>query len=170
MITEEYREQNRELHANPNYGVSGAKWATLVGEIYVAHDCASVLDYGCGKQTLGQAAPHLMIRGYDPCIEGLDDLPDPADLVVCGDVMEHVEEEHVDAVLDHIQTLARKVAMFVIATRPAKKTLPDGRNAHITLHDTNWWLDKLMQRWSITALQVTEGKEILCLGNKRAVQ
>ena len=163
MITEEYREQNRQLHENPANGISGAKWAGLVKATYDEHGCTSALDYGCGKQTLGQALPHMMIRGYDPCIEGLDEMPVPADLVICGDVMEHVEEGHVDAVLDHLQELAKKVVILVISTRLAKKTLPDGRNAHITIHDGNWWLYRMMKRWDISVYYVDGGKEIVCL-------
>lgn len=168
-ITEEYKEQNRQLHqSNPNYGVSGAKWAGLVGDVYKQCDCASVLDYGCGKQTLAKAAPHLMIKGYDPCIEGLDSLPAPADLVVCGDVMEHVEEGCVDDVLDHIYSLARKAVIFVISTRKAVKTLPDGRNAHITIKPGNWWLHRLMCRWEVNLYQVNGSSgDVVCVGTKK---
>ena len=164
MITEDYREQNRQLHENPAYGVSSAKWAGLVNDTYSQYGCNSVLDYGCGKQTLGAALPHLMVRGYDPCIEGLDELPDLADMVICGDVMEHVEEEHVDEVLDHIQKLARKVVILVIACRPAKKLLPDGRNAHITIHSTNWWLERILPRWNVMIFNTKDsGGELVCI-------
>lgn len=163
-ITDEYREQNRQLHDNPNYGVSGAKWAGLVNDLYKQYKCNSVLDYGCGKQTLAKAAPHLMVKGYDPCIEGLDDPPNPADLVVCGDVMEHVEEGCVDNVLDHIYSLARKAVFFVVSTRPAKKHLPDGRNAHITIKEGNWWLHRMMLRWQVNMYQVNgNGGDIVCV-------
>ena len=162
-ISETYREQNRKLHERPGYGISGKKWAGLVSDLYEAYNCASVLDYGCGKGTLGQAMPHLMVRGYDPCIEGLDADPDPADLVVCGDVMEHVEEECVDEVLDHIQGLTKKVVVFVVSTRPAKKILPDGRNAHITIRDSNWWLELMMRRWKISIFNVKRDAEFVCV-------
>jgi len=160
MITEEYREQNRQLHENPHYGTSGSLWAKETASLYNKYGCTTVLDYGAGKCTLGKALPHLMIRNYDPCIEGMDDPPAPADLVVCGDVMEHIEEQYVDDVLDHIQTLARKVVFFVIATYPAQKTLPDGRNAHITVRSTNWWIEQLLRRWSLRSVQmITVGKD-----------
>ena len=34
---------------------------------------------------------------------------------------------------------ADKFAFFAISTRPAKKTLPDGRNAHLTVQSPDWW-------------------------------
>ena len=165
-ITEEYREQNRQLHENPSYGVSGRKWAGLVNDVYTSLNCDSVLDYGCGKQTLGAALPHLMIRGYDPAIEGLDAEPEPADLVICGDVMEHVEIECVDDVLDDLQRLGRKAVVLIISTQKAIKTLPDGRNAHITIRPSDWWLDKIRERWHVRMFNVKGddyGSELVCL-------
>jgi len=169
-ISEAYREQNRQLHDNPNYGISGAKWAGLVNDIYNSHSCNSVLDYGCGKETLGKALPHLMVKGYDPCIPGLATAPASADLVVCGDVMEHVEEGCVDEVLDHLQVLANKAVLLVISTQKAAKTLPDGRNAHITIRPGDWWLEKIMQRWTVTLYQAKGNKEIVCLAKPKAAQ
>jgi 2-polyprenyl-3-methyl-5-hydroxy-6-metoxy-1,4-benzoquinol methylase len=165
-ITEAYKEMNAEMHrTNKFYGVNGSKWAGLVNDVYSNYGCTSVLDYGCGKGTLGLSLPALMIDGYDPAIPGKDADPDPADLVVCGDVMEHVEEECVDEVLDHIQSLARKVVIFVISTRKAIKTLPDGRNAHITIKNGNWWLERLMSRWEVQIFQVKgKGDELVMLG------
>lgn len=158
-ITEAYREQNRQLHENPAYGVSGKKWAGLVNDTYTQFQCVSALDYGCGKQTLAAAVPHLMIQGYDPAIAGLDAEPDPADLVICGDVLEHVEEECVDDVLDHLQKLSKKVIILVAATRPAIKTLPDGRNAHITIKPGRWWLERIMLRWDVRTYSVRVGQD-----------
>ena len=85
-------------------------------------------------------------QDYDPAIPGKDAPPGPADLVVCTDVLEHVEPEHLDAVLDDLQRLAKKSLFLLIATRPASKALPDGRNAHLTIEPPKWWIPKLMER------------------------
>ena len=72
------------------------------------------------------------------------------DMVVCTDVLEHVEPAKLDAVLDHIWRLTGRVAYFVIDTRPANAILPDGRNAHLSLHDHWWWIDKLKKvGWTV---------------------
>lgn len=106
-----------------------------------------MLDYGCGHgriiNALREASDKYAVYGYDPAMPQFEDLPDPADVVTCTDVMEHVEAECVDSVLRHVASLTLKVAFIVIATSPAKSDLPDGRNAHITQRPEGWWQDKL---------------------------
>ena len=146
-ITPEYLALNRELHARGEYGLSGSRWPTVlqVAEMLGTRD---ILDYGCGQRTLEQALG-FAIRNYDPCIPGLDAPPRPADVVVCTDVLEHVEPACVDDVLDDLQRLTLKAALAVIANRPAKKTLPDGRNAHLIQEGRAWWQARLALRFSI---------------------
>lgn len=154
LITNEYRALNAKLHEDrPDYGTSGRKYAQdisafrtwLAGQTKRQARTITMLDYGCGKQTLKPHFPEIV--GYDPCISGLDLAPASADLVVCTDVMEHVEPELIDNVLDHIERLADVGVFFVIHTGPAVKTLADGRNAHLTQEGTNFWLPKLDARW-----------------------
>lgn len=101
----------------------------------------AVLDYGCGKGTLSR------VTGYDPAIVGKDGLPEPHPVVVCLDVLEHVEPELMVSVLDHLQALAQEVVFIVIATGPAQKVLPDGRNAHLIQESAGWWYGRLLARW-----------------------
>ncbi|NIV37196.1 MAG: hypothetical protein GWN58_49560, partial [Anaerolineae bacterium] len=132
LITDAYRELNTRLHeSNPNYGTSGHKWAKHIGSLAGALETNEILDYGCGKQTLANALPQFTVHGYDPAIEGLDEPPEPHDLVVCGDVLEHIEPECLDDVLDDLKRVTRGTLFLVVATRPASKTLADGRNAHL---------------------------------------
>jgi hypothetical protein len=72
-------------------------------------------------------------------------LPGFADLVVCTDVLEHVEPELLDTVLRHLRSLARKAVFVVIATRPSNKTLSDGRNAHLIVETAEWWIAHLIE-------------------------
>lgn len=111
------------------------------------------IDYGCGEATLtkkamnGTSLSHVKWQLYDPCIPKYSTEPVPADIVVCTDVMEHVEEECVPAVLAHIRYLGRKGAFFHIVTKLAGQVLPDGRNAHITVKRHEWWQEQLEQHW-----------------------
>lgn len=166
LITEAYKEQNKALHARGDYGVSGHKWADEVRSLAGAFQARTILDYGCGRQTLGKAITERVVLPYDPCIPGLDGRPDPADLVVCGDVLEHVEPELIDNVLDDLQTLAKKAVFLVIATRPAKKILPDGRNAHLIQQPPAWWLPKIMDRWELMQF-VNYGGEFVAMGARK---
>lgn len=153
LITEEYREMNKQLHAErQDYGAFGSKWAGHVRELAEALKTSDVLDYGCGKGTLALNLP-WPIRQYDPAVPAFADRPEPADLVVCTDVLEHIEIECLDALLDDLRRVTLKVLVSAVATRPAKKKLPDGRNAHLIIQPIEWWLPKLMQRFTLRTLQ-----------------
>ena len=115
--------------------------------LYLAGKVAakSFLDYGCGTGSFGRAmlAHGWNVDEYDPGITGKDRLPGPSDLVVCTDVLEHIEPERLPIVIKHIHSLAKKACYFVVATRPAEKRLPDGRNAHLIIDNDHWWLSQL---------------------------
>lgn len=144
LITEQYRQLNARLHEDrPDYGSYGHRWARQIRD--VAGD-GTILDYGCGKATLSRELPNVV--NYDPAIPEHAAEPVPADVVVCTDVLEHVEPECLDAVLDHIKALARRTVFLVVSTRPARKTLADGRNAHLIVQHSEWWRGKFVRRWN----------------------
>ena len=141
LISDEYRILNRQAHADPAYGTSGHLHAALVQS--VLDDGDSLLDYGCGKQTLRSAIRCAEYRAYDPAIPGLDAQPTPADVVYCGDVMEHVEPDCTDVVLEHVMRLARIAAVFVICCEGGRRILGDGKPAHRNVHPPQFWRDRL---------------------------
>lgn len=149
MISDAYRAMNQEMHLDrPTYGAGGYRWAERGLELVHRHAARTVLDYGCGKGTLviklkRMLPPNCWIQGYDPSYPPFAGEPRPADIVLCTDVLEHIEPEHLDAVLRHLASLTKKACLCVIATRPAKKTLPDGRNAHLIVEDALWWASQL---------------------------
>lgn len=151
LISSYYTEQNRRLHKErPDYGTGGHQWAKTIGKLCEKHGTQDVLDYGCGKESLKAQLP--FVRGYDPCIDGLDAAPDPADIVVCTDVLEHIEPQCIDDVLDDLRRVTRRVLFCAVATGAAQKFLPDGRNAHLIQEDIRWWLPKLWDRFQIRQL------------------
>jgi len=156
-ITPQYLELNRQLHAGGNYGISGQRWARAVNTVCEKLGTRDVLDYGCGQRSLEKELG-FPIHNYDPCIAGLDAPPQPADVVVCTDVLEHIEPDCVDDVLDDLRRLTRKAGFLVIASCPAEKTLPDGRNAHLIQEGPGWWLPKLRERFRIGRVTEYEGE------------
>ena len=116
-----------------------------------------VLDYGCGQRMLEKALG-FEIHNFDPCIPGLDAPPQPADIVVCADVLEHIEPECLDEVLDDLQRLTRCAGFLLVATRAAEKTLPDGRNAHLIQQGPEWWLPRIERRFRIGQYQPFTGE------------
>jgi len=170
LITEDYRVLNTELHERrPDYGVSGSKWAGQIEEIARVLEAVTLLDYGCGKQTLGKALSHLIVRNYDPAIPDLADEPEPADMVVCTDVLEHIEPDCLEDVLDDLKRCALKGIFLTVATRPAKKVLADGRNAHLIQESANWWLPKIMARWDLKLFQCSGDAEFAAFAVPKGV-
>ena len=42
---------------------------------------------------------------------------------------------------------ANRDAIIVIDTKAANHTLPDGRNAHVSLHSRDWWRERLIRHF-----------------------
>ena len=146
LISEEYREQNQLLHEqSEEYGSKGWKNVKAANLLISQYQCSTLLDYGCGKRGLekGMKGSEVKIINYDPAIPAYNRDPAQADLVVCADVLEHIEPDCLDAVLAHIASKMLKVGLFVIACRKAKKELPDGRNTHLIVEEPSWWLRKI---------------------------
>ena len=145
LISDKYCGMQRQMHASPRgYGQGGAKWAQAVVDLTKQFEAYSILDYGCGAGTLMNTLrrmdlPGVRLAEYDPAIPGKDFLPSFADIVVCTDVIEHIQPKRLANVLAHLKLLTRKACLVVIATRPAKKTLPNGHNAHLIIQGDRWW-------------------------------
>jgi len=138
-----YVEQLRDLHARQKWGHHGASHAPEILAFAHSQGMQTVLDYGCGEGTLARAVPTLKVQTYDPGVPHKDGIAKPADLIVATDVLEHVEPDKLNAVLRHIWLLAGKGAFLSISCQPARELLPDGRNAHLSIHTPECWLEKL---------------------------
>lgn len=161
----------RAMHqAYPSYGRTAKKWGARACTLIERYQPETILDYGCGKGELkGQLTTEyrrLMVREYDPGVPGKQTSPEPAELVFCIDVLEHIEPEYLDNVLKHIRSLTTRAAFFTIATREARKTLPDGRNSHLILKSAREWEDLLSSYFNHIierAQDVTEAGEVMLL-------
>lgn len=164
LISPEYRALQIEMHGRPRgYGGGGHKHAREVVSLGRACGAHSLLDYGCGQATLVRAVlqdvrnPFAQLTNYDPALPDYAVAPNAHDIVVCTDVMEHVEPNRVDAVLADIRALTLMCAHFVIATRPANKLLADGRNAHLNVWPSWLWGEKLRAlNWTIVTVRADD--------------
>ena len=155
-ISDEQRALNKKLHQeNAGYGnrddgagVAG-NLGTAIVRIQQLGGCNSLLDYGTGKGKLvrklrEQVGNSITVDGYDPAVEEWDTRPNRMyDIVTCLDVLEHIEVETIDSVLEDIKALTKNFCYLVIDLQPAVKKLADGRNAHILLAPTDWWLSRI---------------------------
>jgi len=155
-ISEQYRRLNAELHTSGvKYGYNGAAQAPRVKQIAKQYHCSSILDYGAGKQTLSaalRAAGCNDVRDYDPAIPTISAPPEKADLVVCADVLEHVEPDKVNATLNHLRDTASKLVFARVCVVPCTaKTLPDGSDPHRSVHDRAWWIDEMRGKFELVS-------------------
>lgn len=169
LISSEYLQQQRMLHARGDYGVMSIKWTTSIAQLAHMYQCRDILDYGCGTGQVKKAIGDI-VREYDPCIPGKDLDPDPADMVVCTDVLEHIEPDKLDEVLAHLVSKVKKALFITIALYEAEKWLPDGRNAHLIVESADWWRERLSKHiqftdWSVMKREVA-GLAVL---NKKAL-
>jgi hypothetical protein len=166
VATPEYRAVLAAMHSREKWGGKGHRHLDAVLELITRanqlkgglREKVTVLDYGCGRGSLANALKPHRCQQYDPGVPGRDVLPKPSDVVVCTDVLEHIEPEKLDAVLDHILRLTGYFAHLVISTRPANAVLPDGRNAHLIVETPDWWLEKILAnpRWQTEVARATE--------------
>ncbi|MBR1150092.1 GT-D fold domain-containing glycosyltransferase [Bradyrhizobium sp. JYMT SZCCT0428] len=143
LVSPHYRATLTAMHQRQRWGADGHKHAEAVRGLIEEVRPSTILDYGCGRGELAKALAPIRVSEYDPAIAGKDGMPKPCELVVCTDVLEHIEPDRIDAVLDHLAVLAGRALYLVIATRPANAVLPDGRNAHLIVEGAEFWIAKL---------------------------
>lgn len=137
----------------------------------------SILDFGSGKAQLYQPDPEtgaesrfktmpqwpgVKVTCYDP---GYAPHSGPYeatyDGVITTDVLEHIPEEDIAWVLDELFSHASHFVYAVAACYPAKKTLPNGDNAHCTVQSPSWWRGQLEMaarrypgiKWSLCTIE-----------------
>jgi uncharacterized Rossmann fold enzyme len=153
LISAEMRDLNRQLHlVHPGYGIGSSKYANLVLDLMERCKIKSVLDYGSGKGQLAKALP-FPIWEYDPAIPGKDESPRPAELVMCVDVLEHIEPDKLPLVLDDLRRCVLKVGYFTIHIGAAQKKYADGRNTHLIQKDESWWRAQISEFFSIGSIK-----------------
>ena len=152
LISSEYQAEQARLHAAGNYGTASLQWGELVTRMLDATKSDSLLDYGCGsmRNLTKVLNPEREVRyiGYDPAVQEFSH-KEPAHFVACIDVLEHIEPGMLENVLDDLLMLTERWAFITVHTGPAKKTLSDGRNAHLIQKSADWWLPRLMQRFEL---------------------
>lgn len=170
LITPEYKKQQEQMHASmPGYGTTGEKYGETVSEIVNMMGIQEVLDYGCGHNRslmrTFKPAHEVKVQCYDPGVPEYADPPEPSQMVVCIDVLEHIEPDCIDAVLDHLEELTGELLFATVHLAPAGKKLPDGRNAHLIQKPQEWWVPKFMDRFLMKGFnqRSEKGFEILCV-------
>ena len=173
FATSEYQQQQQELHATGQYGITGQKYGEMVSQIVDKLEVDTLLDYGCGSNLslLETFKPSrgVTYQGYDIGVPEYADGPVPAEMVTCIDVIEHIEPEFLEDVLDHLEELTQKVLFMSVHMGPASKTLSDGRNAHLIQQPPDWWLPKILQRFDLQTFQLVSPVEFFVIAHNQAL-
>lgn len=159
MTTEDYGEMYTRMHDDKPKLFAGNSIKSYIDDIaglVAVTEAKKLADYGSGK-----GYQYLAMRVHEAwgvlphCYDvGVRQLSSPLPVrsfhgVICTDVMEHISERDIQSVLDDIFLLLEvgrsSFAFFAIACRLAKKELPDGRNAHLTVRPPEWWEGKLAE-------------------------
>ena len=162
LISEAYRAEQKRMHENPDYGVASLDYARYVAELIRRNDIGELLDYGAGKGRLGLALAEMGVTvkslvHYEPADARWSAAPQPAEMVACIDVLEHVEPQLLDNVLDDLQRVTGRLGFFTVHTGPAIKTLSDGSNAHLIQQGPAWWLPRFLARFELELFQKSPG-------------
>jgi len=141
------------LHASqPDYGSASKSLLKYVLPLIGSFPCGSVIDYGCGKGTLGRAIETetgIPTYCYDPYVEAFSRRPSHRfDLLVNTDVLEHIPEGDLDRVFADMKALSDR-CMFVISTRYADQILGNGDNAHCTVKPGSWWAERILRHFPV---------------------
>lgn len=145
----------------PNYGLGGSHYAVDIRRLAQKHDALWILDFGCGKgglvksldgEPLQRSRPYtftprhfpLNVEGYDPYVKEFCKPPEHEfDMLVSTDLLEHIPEKELDEIFNDMLSYQPRLMFHAISNRKATQILPDGTNAHKTVKDAAWWLDKL---------------------------
>lgn len=148
----------------------------------------TVLDFGCGP---GRSALLLLKAGLnvhlvDITEEALDaeiflhrmkssirftesclwDLPadlEPAQWILCMDVLEHIPEERLDSVLSQISSRMEKGGLLSIHLIEDQFGRTIGENLHLTIQSADWWKRKISQFFSLHAELLNDGTVLVLL-------
>lgn len=145
--------------ANTFSGKSLRDHIAPIAALVHASRARSILDYGSGKGRAYEAFPGesadsrfktlrawegVKVTCYDPGYAPFAGTVEPQyDGVVCTDVLEHVADDDVPWVLDELFRHARAFVYAVAACYRARKVLPNGENAHVTVKPATWWREQM---------------------------
>ena len=148
--------QYQKIHQRKDIGMMIGEqvmyWVWNIQDLSMEHENVIIQDFGCGKawpyrkrfiHRLWNAEKILL---HDFAIPEYEKRPEVGDFnaIVSCDVLEHIPEEELDEVFQYWYSNPNMKFVFcTIAGYPARATLDDGRNAHVTLKPKEWWIEKI---------------------------
>jgi 2-polyprenyl-3-methyl-5-hydroxy-6-metoxy-1,4-benzoquinol methylase len=163
ICSNEYASLLHQEHSTAEkWGVAAKINFNRIVNFLKSHPYNDILDYGAGSgnplsEMLSNVYPGKFIcTSYDPGIPEINQTPIPHSLVMCIDVLEHVEPEFLDNVLSDLKRVTAHAGFFVISTVPANRILKNGKNAHLIIETADWWIQKLSKYFTLSDIQRSE--------------
>ncbi len=163
------------------HGLRLPKSAKVIVELIADTGAKTILDYGSGKGISYSAYPgesedsrvkvnaawgDVKVICYDPGHEPFSEpYGENTDGVISTDVVEHIPAEDIGWVLDEMFSQADRFVYVMAANYLANAILPNGENAHCTIHDLYWWTNQMKQ----ASKQNPKVKWVLALDSKHAI-
>ena len=143
-LSNEYKSLLTEMHTKNKKWGSEFKKTPIPEYLQKAintYKPTSILDFGCGKGFLSKKIQDtyldINVVGWDPSY-GYD-LSGNYDMIISTDVLEHVEPAYLNETLVDLYNRTNIVQYHLIACYSAVAVLPDGRNAHLSIHTPDEW-------------------------------
>lgn len=155
FATSRMYEEYTKLHARAEklymIGEQVLYWVWHIQDLTQRFPNTTMLDFGCGK-AWAYKARHVQrlwdidkVILYDIGIPKYSKAPGPGEFssVISIDVLEHIPEEKIDGVLEYWYSGNPEFVFATVASYPARATLSDGTNAHVTIKPKEWWEEKI---------------------------
>jgi len=102
------------------------------------------------------------IQFYEACLWDLSAEIQPADYMVCVDVMEHIPPAQVDATLKSMANKHRGLGFFGICLVPDRWGEEINETLHLSLFSPKEWLERIGQHWKVARSElIIENKYLL---------
>jgi len=163
LISDEYRAKIESVTQKMPWGGDVVGSVPRIYKYASEHNCKSILDYGSGKsdflKTMERDHPDhgFQINQYEPARPELAGDPIASDMVICVDVLEHIEPDKLDNVLDHIASKTNKIFYFKVCLVDSFNSFEDGTNLHLIVEPKEFWLDKLSKYYTIEDILFARG-------------
>jgi len=158
LISQAYLKEMEYQHNTSDWGIAGLSNVPNIIDLANRINAKNILDYGsgCGKTANELRKNNFTVLEYEPGIESkrknlklINNLNFKTDLIICTDVLEHVERKKLINVLTHLKSINCMYYYVTIGKGPANRILSNGANAHLIQEDEHWWFDILSKIFKI---------------------
>jgi len=158
LISKTYLKEIEYQHNTSEWGMAGFNHVPYIIDLANSINAKNILDYGsgCGKTANELRKNNFTVLEYEPGIESkrknlklINNLNFKTDLIICTDVLEHIERKKLINVLNHLKSINCMYYYVTVGTGPSYRFLSNGANAHLIQEDEHWWYNTLSKIFKI---------------------